>query len=142
MSKTQNYVEAVRTMLNDDDNRHTLSVALTGVAILSKSAPELFDDDPLIPGTSEATNRAVQVAVGGLHALTQQGILPEEGAREGMIEVFRDTQLTMILVGTAIELLNTIDNDPDLVAKLEAAGEDYETAAQAVKDSELGGLVE
>ena len=141
MSKTQNYVEAVRTMLNDDDNRHTLSVALTGVAILSKSAPELFDDEPLIPGTSEATNRAVQIAVGGLHTLTNQGILPEEGAREGMVEVFRDTQLAMVLVGTSIELLNTIDDDPDLAAKLAASGEDYEAAAQAVKDSDLGGLV-
>ena len=139
MTQAQDYVEAVRTALSDEDSQHAFSVALVGVAALSKTAPEHFADE-LIPGASRQTDLAAQMVVGALHALGQQGILPSEGSSEGMIEVMRDPQLRIVLVGTAIELLNKIDEDPSLVASIEESGDDYEAMAQAVADSELGDL--
>lgn len=138
MNSDQKYVTAVRALLEGEDNQHALSVALVTAATLAKSHPEAFNEDPILEGLSKESDRAVKIVVAGLTALVHQGILPSEDTTAGMLATLQDPQLRMILLGTALELMDTIDKDPELVAKLEQAGDDAEAAAEAVKDSELG----
>lgn len=138
MNSDQKYVTAVRELLEGEENRHALSVALVAAATLSKSHPDVFNEEPILEGVSEETDRAMKIVVGGLTALVHQGILPSEDATAGMLATLQDPQLRMILLGTTLELMDAIDKDPELVAELEEAGDDAEAAAEAVKDSELG----
>lgn len=95
-----------------------ISTALVMTVALSKTNPELFDTD-LLENGDEEQNEAVRAVVGGLALLAKLGELPQEGLTQGIHDTLSDERLRFVLLGTALEVINTAQEDNTIIADME-----------------------